>query len=102
MPRTQVRKICLTSGSTSQFPEEIAGELRNYYNSLYNLRPPEDTAQQRNLLEQTQTYLQDNVRARINPEAASILDEPITTEDLAVALKNTKTGKAPGPDRFST
>ncbi|CAH2285581.1 Hypothetical predicted protein [Pelobates cultripes] len=83
-PCTQVRKVRLTSGSTSQFPEEIAGEFRNYYNSLYNLRPPEDTAQQRNLLEQIQTNLQDNVRARINPEAASILDQPITTEDLAI------------------
>ncbi|CAH2220263.1 DUF1725 domain-containing [Pelobates cultripes] len=46
-PRTQVRKLRLSTGSISPYPEEIAGEFREYYNSLYNLCPPEDTAHRR-------------------------------------------------------
>ncbi|CAH2247447.1 Hypothetical predicted protein, partial [Pelobates cultripes] len=34
--------------------------------------------------------------------AASMLDEPIGMEDLAAALKSMKTGRAPGPDGFSS
>ncbi|CAH2306955.1 Hypothetical predicted protein, partial [Pelobates cultripes] len=47
-----------------------------------------------------QTYIQDTIRARVDPNAASFLDEPLTTEDLAAALKHTKYGRAPGPDGF--
>ncbi|CAH2315864.1 Hypothetical predicted protein, partial [Pelobates cultripes] len=61
-PRTQVRKLRLTSGRVSPYPEDIADEFRAYYESLYNLRPPGHQAPGGEAPPHVQTYIQDTVR----------------------------------------
>ncbi|CAH2220552.1 Hypothetical predicted protein, partial [Pelobates cultripes] len=67
----------------SQHPEDIAGEFREYYNSLYNPRHSEEPTHRRELSPHIRTYLQDTIRTQISPEMASTLDEPVATDDLA-------------------
>ncbi|CAH2225085.1 Hypothetical predicted protein [Pelobates cultripes] len=98
-PHTQVSKLRLSSGKHSSFPEDIAGEFRNH--NLYNLPKPEGSAPGQDTLTHTREYLQINVQKCINQDAANTLDEQISTEELTMALKNTKTGSAPGQDGFS-
>uniref|UniRef100_A0A8C5QG33 Reverse transcriptase domain-containing protein n=1 Tax=Leptobrachium leishanense TaxID=445787 RepID=A0A8C5QG33_9ANUR len=43
-------------------------------------------------------YLATNLRVRLQDAEAGRLDEPITAEEIAAALKSTKNGKSPGPD----
>ncbi|CAH2326077.1 poly [ADP-ribose] polymerase 4-like, partial [Pelobates cultripes] len=95
-PCTQIRKLCLASGTISPFPQEIAEEFKNYYQALYNLPAPGGNDRSLNRTTAMTNYLHNNVTEMVNPDSASALDAPISTEELAAALKNTKTWKSTG------
>ncbi|CAH2300767.1 Hypothetical predicted protein, partial [Pelobates cultripes] len=90
VPRTRIHKIRLQSGKVSQFPEDIANEFQRYYHALYNLSGPEDTPVGHHANTLIQDYLHDNVGRRVSLEAANTLDEPISIEEMAAALKSAK------------
>ncbi|CAH2296505.1 Hypothetical predicted protein [Pelobates cultripes] len=98
LPRTQVRKLRLSTARTSPFPNDIADEFQSFYHSLYNLHEPNYLDTNRSVL--IDNYLQTFAMKTASPAAAEALDGRITEEEMSAALKGTKVGKAPGPDGF--
>uniref|UniRef100_A0A803JEZ2 Reverse transcriptase domain-containing protein n=1 Tax=Xenopus tropicalis TaxID=8364 RepID=A0A803JEZ2_XENTR len=100
--RNHITKIRSTEGSTAETSSEIAEVFRKYYTKLYQLpdsKLPHDKDSYKKQL--CNSYIQDSKIPRIPHEAKTILDSPMTTEEFLFAIKNAKSGKAPGPDGFS-
>ncbi|CAH2278046.1 Hypothetical predicted protein, partial [Pelobates cultripes] len=95
-----VRNLRLSSGTLTAFPDKIAEEFRQYYQSLYNLHERDGRDKRDTESIRVQEYLRDTVTKAIRPDAAEELDAMITAEDIQAALKSAKTGKAPSPDGF--
>lgn len=76
-------------------PKDIVREFREYYISLYNLSV---LSLSPSSLEE---YLISSQLARLPSPARRELETPITIEEVSIAMKAMKHGKAPGPDGFS-
>lgn len=79
-------------GEKLSLPQHISQEFRLFYNSLYNLDMPLPNR------DATSEYLTALHLPTLLSEARDLLEEPITLSELQIAIGNTKTGKAPGPD----
>ncbi|CAH2296769.1 Hypothetical predicted protein, partial [Pelobates cultripes] len=73
-PRTQVRRLHLTSGGISGLPTDIAGEFQLFYRSLYNLDADKTQAQSAMIMARTRDYLRDTVGPTIPPDTATDLE----------------------------
>uniref|UniRef100_A0A8C5MQZ0 Reverse transcriptase domain-containing protein n=1 Tax=Leptobrachium leishanense TaxID=445787 RepID=A0A8C5MQZ0_9ANUR len=79
-------------------PGDIQFTIRSYYESLYNLPglpPGRDRTTNR---ADIRDYLTAHLKCRLPQSTARLLESPLSTEELAGALKSSKTGKCPGPD----
>uniref|UniRef100_A0A8C5QB08 Reverse transcriptase domain-containing protein n=1 Tax=Leptobrachium leishanense TaxID=445787 RepID=A0A8C5QB08_9ANUR len=77
----------------------MLGVFRSHFHSLYNLdktTPPTFT-----LTHKIETYLQTHVKCKLSTAHRQLIEAPITDEELRIAIKDTPTGKAPGPDGLS-
>ncbi|CAH2222292.1 Hypothetical predicted protein, partial [Pelobates cultripes] len=99
--KAQVHTQRTRQGRLMQFPEEIADEFRSFYTKLYNttdINGDTGTAQKQT---ETARYLQNFNPDALTLEEAETLDVPVTEEEVKLALKTAKNGKAPSPDVFS-
>lgn len=81
-----------STGRRAALPQQITQEFRSYYENLYNLNMTQPSP------EKIAEYLANSKLPSLSTETRDILDEPITLTDIQLAIKNTKQGKAPGPD----
>uniref|UniRef100_A0A8C5M2S8 Reverse transcriptase domain-containing protein n=1 Tax=Leptobrachium leishanense TaxID=445787 RepID=A0A8C5M2S8_9ANUR len=92
--RTYVPEIRTLTGKVTPDPNEIARSFREYYSALYNSvedgGPPS--------MELIDNFLATRIPYRLTKEQGAPLSSPVTTEEVSVALKRQKNGKAPGPD----
>uniref|UniRef100_A0A8C5QG16 Reverse transcriptase domain-containing protein n=1 Tax=Leptobrachium leishanense TaxID=445787 RepID=A0A8C5QG16_9ANUR len=73
--------------------------FRSHFHTLYNLdktTPPTST-----LTHKIETYLQSHVKRKLSIANRQLIEAPITDEELRMAITDTPTGKAPGPDGLS-
>ncbi|CAH2251826.1 Hypothetical predicted protein [Pelobates cultripes] len=87
-------------GTKHSTPTKIGEVFQKYFSTLYDHSPnlrqhPEDTKQT------IDTYLRQIPLPALKTEAISKISEPITIEEIAKAIKNTKPNKSPGPDGFT-
>lgn len=80
------------TGQKATIPQQITQEFRTYYEALYNLNMPQPAP------ERIADYVADSNMPTLPTMSQALLDEPITLMDIQLAIKNTKQGKAPGPD----
>ncbi|CAH2307345.1 Hypothetical predicted protein [Pelobates cultripes] len=69
-PRTQVRYLRLSSGTTTTFPNKIAGEFRKYYHSLYNIHVTDGNDDSDAEDARTRDYLQESITRTISSDTA--------------------------------
>uniref|UniRef100_A0A8C5QL89 Reverse transcriptase domain-containing protein n=1 Tax=Leptobrachium leishanense TaxID=445787 RepID=A0A8C5QL89_9ANUR len=79
-------------------PGDIQSTIRSYYESLYNL--PGHTPDREGATNRTdiRDYLTTHLKCRLPQSTARLLESPLSAQELAGALKASKTGKCPGPD----
>ena len=79
-------------------PQEVLMEQANFYRKLYTSR--QESASPFKKLDDK--FIENKNIPRLTIEQKSVLDHPLTIEDLALALKNMKNYKTPGLDGFTT
>eukprot|EP00079_Xenopus_tropicalis_P032749 XP_017946520.1 PREDICTED: UDP-Gal:betaGlcNAc beta 1,4- galactosyltransferase, polypeptide 1, gene 1 isoform X1 [Xenopus tropicalis] len=90
-PFTQIR---LKDGSLTANPERITQEFATYYHTLYQKhKDPNPT-----LLQQ---FLNQANLPPLTPQQKTLMSEPISIEEIKVAIKQLKVNKSPGPDGFT-
>ncbi|CAH2283883.1 Alpha-catulin [Pelobates cultripes] len=81
-PRMQFHNLCLSSGTMMTFPDEIVGEFRKYYHSLYNIHVTDGNDDSDAEEARTRDYLQESITRTISPDMAEMLDTLISVEEL--------------------
>lgn len=88
-------KIKSLNGSLTQNPKQILETFHSFYSNLYS-EPQTDTTHLIN-------PLLDNIPLpKISDQHRSIMEDPISEEEVREVIKELKRGSAPGPDGFST
>lgn len=84
--------------------EDIAEVLRDYYSKLYNCEKcsPGDKINARGGPQSDiWHYLEMSGLPKLDANRVEDLESPISNEEFLEALRDTPSGKAPGPDGFS-
>uniref|UniRef100_A0A8C5PTB1 Reverse transcriptase domain-containing protein n=1 Tax=Leptobrachium leishanense TaxID=445787 RepID=A0A8C5PTB1_9ANUR len=93
--KAYIPRLQLPTGHITIKPDLIAEDLRAYFASLYSIQstqyPQIDT-------KDISTYLKRHIHHTLSGEEATKLGSPILEEELALALKQSKAYKCPGPD----
>uniref|UniRef100_A0A8C5LNC2 Endonuclease/exonuclease/phosphatase domain-containing protein n=1 Tax=Leptobrachium leishanense TaxID=445787 RepID=A0A8C5LNC2_9ANUR len=95
---TYIARLRDTSGMLQRLPTQLLQIVHDYYASLYDLRGevcPQDLECKRSAII---AYLSKHSTRRVSEQTSDLLDSPLTAEELAQALKSSKSGKSPGPD----
>uniref|UniRef100_A0A8C5MYX6 Endonuclease/exonuclease/phosphatase domain-containing protein n=2 Tax=Leptobrachium leishanense TaxID=445787 RepID=A0A8C5MYX6_9ANUR len=93
---TYISKITDRLGGKHSLPSSMLEVFRSHFHTLYNLdktTPPTST-----LTHKIETYLQSHVKRKLSIANRQLIEAPITDEELRMAITDTPTGKAPGPD----
>lgn len=93
-----IDKIKDASGNSFVSPDDIAAQFVKYFSKLYNLTPIDMTEHAQARREMIATFLQQYCTTTLSPADSTTLEGPINGEETAIALKQLKTGKSPGPD----
>uniref|UniRef100_A0A670HXI2 Reverse transcriptase domain-containing protein n=1 Tax=Podarcis muralis TaxID=64176 RepID=A0A670HXI2_PODMU len=88
-----INKIKLED-QTIEDPTEIKGKFLQFYEALFKKKEDED-------INEIGRYLDRNGGGQLTEEDETLLNEPITVEEVRYTIKKMKPGKAPGPDGFS-
>uniref|UniRef100_A0A8C5WJQ4 Reverse transcriptase domain-containing protein n=1 Tax=Leptobrachium leishanense TaxID=445787 RepID=A0A8C5WJQ4_9ANUR len=90
-----ISRIKLPDGNITPRPDLILNEFQRFYGDLYDL---DRTSSSRPSQEAIETYLADKTTGNLALSMASLLDDPISGEEVASVLQGLKNGKSPGPD----
>ena len=88
----QILQIKSPLGTTTD-PKQINDHFKDYYNLLYTSEHPPDSTASDNFFDSL------NI-PRVDEEVASKLDQPLSVEELGVAMASMQGGKSPGPDGY--
>uniref|UniRef100_A0A670IVT3 Reverse transcriptase domain-containing protein n=1 Tax=Podarcis muralis TaxID=64176 RepID=A0A670IVT3_PODMU len=75
-------------------PSEVKRKFLQYYENLYKRKEAED-------ISEMERYLERNGKEDLTDEEKTMLNEPVTTDEVREVIKRMKPGKAPGPDGLS-
>lgn len=87
-----IPSICSTTDQNIALPRQISQEFKSFYEKLYNLTKTPPTP------DSITDYITSSRMPILPNETRELLEDPITLSELQLAIKNTKLGKAPGPD----
>lgn len=90
-----IPQITLPDGKRATLRTQISKGFEVFYSDLYNL--PSSPSSQTNI----DQYISDSQIPSLSEKTQSLLDEPITLEELQIAVNSMKIGKAPGPDSYT-
>uniref|UniRef100_A0A8C5PI59 Reverse transcriptase domain-containing protein n=1 Tax=Leptobrachium leishanense TaxID=445787 RepID=A0A8C5PI59_9ANUR len=99
---TYIPSIRNKKGDLQHLPQHILQSITDYYKSLYAVPGSPSEAARSQLRLDIDRYLNRFLTRKVTPSAAELLDEPLTDEELRLAIKSTQSGKCPGPDGFPT
>lgn len=89
-----------TSGDKLYHQKDISNAFRAYYQALYNLTDDPATTQPTEA--NIKTFLDKLKLPKLSPEHLTSLNSPFTTTKIIQTISTLPSGKAPGPDGFST
>ncbi|CAH2284018.1 Hypothetical predicted protein, partial [Pelobates cultripes] len=90
-----VHKIQFHTQEVTRNPDKVHKAFQNYYADLYNLAQSKQDGNSPIHRSRIEKYLDQNVPSKLSPQQAEELEQPLTLEELASALKLSKT---PAPD----
>lgn len=82
--------------------EDIVNKFVTYYTHLYNLAPLHTQSRNTVRKQMINDFLATYTPKRFYDQEASVLDHPISPEEVHTALKQLKPGKSPGPDGLTS
>ena len=88
--KNQINKIRNEKGEVTTDNAEIQRIIRNQYEQLYGNKMCN--------LEEMDRFLEKFNLPRLNQEEIEIMDNPITSTEIEVVIKNLPKNKSPGPD----
>ena len=88
-----MNKIRNEKGEVTTDNAEIYRITRDYYEELYGNKMDN--------LEQMDRFLEKFNLPRLNHKEVDIMNNPITSNDIEVVIKNLPSNKSPGPDDFT-
>ena len=88
-----MNKIRNEKGEVTTDNAEIYRITRDYYEELYGNKMDN--------LEQMDRFLEKFNLPRLNHKEVDIMNNPITSNDIEVVIKNLPSNKSPGPDGFT-
>jgi len=89
-----INEIHTGSGNITKDQSEINQEFKQFYSKLYTT----ETAANSGII---QEFFDDLETPSICQEDRDLLEEPITLEEVPLAIRNLQGSKAPGPDGYS-
>uniref|UniRef100_A0A8C5N0H4 Reverse transcriptase domain-containing protein n=1 Tax=Leptobrachium leishanense TaxID=445787 RepID=A0A8C5N0H4_9ANUR len=98
---TYIARLRDARGTLQRLPTTLLQIIHDYYASLYDLGGggeevcPHDLEGKRSAI---LAYLSKHSTRHVSEQTADLLDNPLMAEELAQALKSSKSGKSPGPD----
>lgn len=95
-----IDKIQNKKGEMRFTSREIGEEFRQYFTSLYSVRPSENSGW--NKEERVGEFLKEGWLPSLTENDIIELDSPITEGEIRLALKSSPPGKSPGPDGFTS
>lgn len=99
----KIHAIKALDGAMHSTSECIVHEFQSYYAQLYNLRTSPEVAPQDSIRSKLiQKFLAQYSAPPTLSKVADALDSPLTIEAFDEALTQTKPGKSPGPDGFTS
>ena len=90
--KNQINKIRNEKGEFTTDNAEIQRIIRDYFEQLYENKMDN--------LEEKDRFLEKFNLPRLNQEEIEIMNNPITTTEIEVVIKNLPKNKSPGPDGF--
>uniref|UniRef100_A0A8C5LQH7 Reverse transcriptase domain-containing protein n=1 Tax=Leptobrachium leishanense TaxID=445787 RepID=A0A8C5LQH7_9ANUR len=94
-----ISRITDKSGTKVTLPTAMLSVFREHFRSLYNLDAT--TSTNAPLSQKIENYLRLHIKCKLPLTGRRLLESPISEEELLTAVKETPSGKAPGPDGFS-
>ena len=91
--KNQINKIRNEKGEVTTYNAEIQRIIRDYYEQLYGNKMDN--------LEEMDRFLEKFNLPRMNQEEIEIMNNPITSPEIEVVIKNLPKNKSPGPDGFT-
>ncbi|XP_018410174.1 PREDICTED: poly [ADP-ribose] polymerase 4-like [Nanorana parkeri] len=101
LTRTYVPKIQTKNGQVVHSTDQIAQEFQAYYAELYNIPAPGASFLILDLLEQAASYIAATPLPTLPAEAAALLGESFSLEEVTEAIGGLPSEKSPGPDGFT-
>lgn len=93
--------IQTSNGEKVHATSDIARVFQEYYGKLYSITQKEPPDRVKKRLDNTRALLNEIGLKRIAPDKLSLLEDPITEEEILKILKESPAGKSPGPDGLS-
>uniref|UniRef100_A0A803KEP9 Reverse transcriptase domain-containing protein n=1 Tax=Xenopus tropicalis TaxID=8364 RepID=A0A803KEP9_XENTR len=97
--QNHITQLKTPTGQMVTTTKDIAEIFRQYYIKLYQL--PTNTQRSHDRLHACKAYIHKTNIPKLSLEQQTLLDTPITKEEILLAIKSSKSGKAPGPDGFT-
>lgn len=82
--------------------DQIADQFVHYYTQLYNLHPTNPQTDNTQRTKSIRDFLTQYSPEPLSIEAATDLEQPISSAEIDMVLKQLKPGKSPGPDGLTT
>ncbi|KAJ1087615.1 hypothetical protein NDU88_000782 [Pleurodeles waltl] len=83
--------ICLTDGTVVSSQEAINNAFKDYYMGLYQQQPECDA-------QQLESFLSEALLIKLSAPHVAVLDKPLRSEEIAVAITQIAHNKTPGMD----
>ncbi|GFS17878.1 Pol-like protein [Elysia marginata] len=88
-----IHSIIKENGDEVTSEREVLREIRKYYETLYK-----ENTDQKEIIQRCKNLTQNLNIPQLNEDKKDATEAEFTEEEIAVALKSTKNGSAPGPD----
>lgn len=89
-----ITEICTGSGNTTKDQSEINQEFKQFYSKLYTTETAVNSVT-------IQEFFDNLEIPSICQEDGCLLEEPLTLEEVASAIRSLQSSKAPGPDGYT-
>lgn len=99
--QSYIQEVKNKNGVRISLPDEMSTVFRDYYASLYGIQNNWEQHALDTFKQKLSDYLDAAALPHLPEQTIADLETPISSEELDQVLKDTPSGKAPGPDGYS-